>query len=747
MGLFDKKIKCSYCNKSVKEDYAINVGICPHCGKRLALPLSNPTFDNTIHSDSNYSNSSYSNNNHSNSYENTSTTGNTTRTFDTTCHHSDGTSHNTHNYNANRTSTVAPPSNNNSFSNTSSTHPQNNYQSNSGNNLGGTRRTIDRDYIRQVNAEANAQRNQNSSNMRNNRPTIYRNESNNKFAKIFLIVFVAIFVLSSVVPIIFGIIGMIFFTSSDTHETSTFDSLYYDGDDLSDIEDMRDDIENYVDHYYGNEGNSYTTDADGNTYIFPTSITMTYFLSQHFGKSVSELSYSDLCSIKGFATDIDYSTDEIHIYIYEDGGKSYTDFIENGFINTERLNNNCREYIFTANADTSSYQYISDLLTDIDCFPNLEYFCSNYSLSSGISFKNCENIEAFIVPQMTLYENVLYEPSIKYLSIYEIDYNEKKLNSFNNLTSARINSDFDVDEDDLTELISCPKLTSLYVKKEISNNTLAAMDNLVNIDICGISSLDKLECYNKLETLTLRFSSLSDLTPISRFEKLNTLSINDDTIVDYSILSSLSGLRSLTLAPLNHGETHKVSSLSSLTNLEHLDLDGIDDSTFIKSLANLKTLKLSHFYFDDIRGIVSSLPKLDTLSLEYVYEGNRFANWGYLSSLDNLYELNIKDCIILSDITQLFNTDSLMTLNIDNCTFYANGYKINNNDSLMYLSITNCSFSDFYVDANNNEHEQKYSIADLAAYMNCFEGLASLNMEGCGLSSEPNVADGVYVTY
>ena len=759
MGLFDKKIKCSYCNKSVKEDYAINVGICPHCSKRLVLPSSNSSFSSNSQSNNSYSSSSNSDN---------STTRNTSQTFDTTCHHSDGTSHSGYDYSANRQSTT-PPVTTNYSNNNSSGHgstpntaprPQNNYQSsfqnntpkNSGNNSSGKRPPIDSDYIRQINAEANAQRNNNAYpprrisgnsgynsgyNQRNvspgpNRANIFKNETN-KAGKIFLIVFIGFFILSSIIPIFFGIIGMMFFSNSDSdYDTSSHNSYH---------------IEEDIDDYYNKEGGSYTTDADGTTYRFPTSVTMTSFLSQYFGKSVSDISYKDLCSIKGFTVDFDYITNEMCIYLYEDGGKNYSDFIENGFINIDRLNNNSQKCNISLPEGSSTYQYMNDLLQDIPCFPNLEYFESNYSFSTDISFEDCENLKAFIAPRVSLYSDSLSKVAkIEYLSIYEIE-DEEIFDNLTSLKSLRLNSDFsDVEDSVVAVLDKCSKLDSLYVDYEINNSTLSHMNGIVNLDVRGITSLDNLTCYNTLETLTLRYSSLSNLTPISKFTKLTSLNINDDTITDYSSLASLSKLRALTLAPLNHDATHKVSALSSLTNLEYLSLESIDDTEFVKSLKKIRTLELSHYYDSTIHKIITSLPNLDTLTLDYVYSSEA-QGLGYISSLENISELTIKDSYILTDLTELFITDSLMKLTLDGCTFYANGLNFENNNSLMYINITNCSFSDYYVDSNSEYQKVNCSIADLASNMDRFKALSTLNMEGCDLSSAPDVVDGAYVTY
>ena len=124
MAFFGKKITCSYCNKQVKESYAMDVGICPHCGRRLILDSSIARPD--------------------------------------TCNHSDGSSHEGYNYESNSTinqastSNVAVTPNIRSTSNTTNTANVSSTRSTSN-----RRGPIDPAYIRQVNQESNLEGNRN----------------------------------------------------------------------------------------------------------------------------------------------------------------------------------------------------------------------------------------------------------------------------------------------------------------------------------------------------------------------------------------------------------------------------------------------------------------------------------------------------------------------------------------------------------------------------------------------------------
>ncbi len=619
MGLFDKKIQCTYCKKSVKEEYAKNVGICPHCSKRLALPSSNSL------------NSGDSN---------------------------------------------------------------------------------------KINNKVNTP----------NRDVVYNSQAN-KAGKIVLLAILASFAIG----FIGFTVGIISLFVDRSNESGDYNEYVYSN------EYDNEDIDN--DKGENNDNESETS------FKLPKTEEMTSFLTGYFGKNASDIKYVDLCEIKGFSINYDYNLNEIYISVYENDDKKYNDFIENGFLDIEELNNDSKKYNIEISENTSAYDYMNEMLKDVSCFPNLEYFESNYSFSMYDYFVDCKNLKAFIAPRVSVYSDAFNgEMDIEYLSVFELG-DVEVLDNLISLKSLRLNSDFeDVEENVAAVLEKCSKLDSLYVKKQIDESVFSKMKGIVNLDVQGITTLNNIPCYNTLETLTLRFSSIDDLSAISKYTKLTYLYICDNTIADYSSLASLSSLKALLLDPLNHDVMHNVSALSGLSNLEYLSVNGIYDTEFIKSLKNLKELELSHIYDDVVNDVVVTLPKLEKLTLDYIYT-NETESFGYLSSIDNIREVTIKDTYIYSELTDLFITDSLEKISIDGCTFKADGSKLKENNSLIHLSITNCTFHEGYYDSNWEYKELEYNIDDFAASMDKFKGLKTLNMEGCGLTAAPKVVEGVEVKY
>lgn len=136
--------------------------------------------------------------------------------------------------------------------------------------------------------------------------------------------------------------------------------------------------------------------------------------------------------------------------------------------------------------------------------------------------------------------------------------------------------------------------------------------------------------------------------------ELTELDLHSQGITNISALSSLLNLETLDLSS-NHQITD-ISALSSLLNLKTLDLSSnrqITDISALSSLITLKSLDLRTTQITDISAL-SGLQNLETLSLT----GNRIIDISALSGLTNLKTLNlgfnqITDISALSGLTKL----------------------------------------------------------------------------------------------
>ncbi|MCP4456196.1 MAG: hypothetical protein GY809_32460, partial [Planctomycetes bacterium] len=129
--------------------------------------------------------------------------------------------------------------------------------------------------------------------------------------------------------------------------------------------------------------------------------------------------------------------------------------------------------------------------------------------------------------------------------------------------------------------------------------------------VTDVSSLQNL---NQLVKLDLSENELSDLSGLETLTQLGILDVHHNNVTDLTPLSGLRGLWSLTLRDI--GYEGSLSALSSLTRLEHLDLDlnGIQDLDDLATLTRLTDLRLFGNDITDVSVLVN-LTKLETLDL------------------------------------------------------------------------------------------------------------------------------------
>ena len=395
MGLFGKTIKCSYCNKSVKESYAMDVGICPHCSKRLTLNSNNTTFDTCQHSDGSshkgysYESNTFDSNNNSSAYK--STTSTTTRTqTDTT-------------YSTNN----SIPNNTNSYRNTSN-----------------RRAPIDADYIRQINQEANRL---NSDDRFSTNPGLQRyipgsnsstrnvhaKEVSTKTAKIIRIGFIAFFVIQFIIPLAVMLFNFLAF-SNEEDEYEDLYSTFYDDPYTSDVEDLFDDI--YDD--YQNSDDMYYDD-----HYTPSSQVMQMYLPLYFDKDFDSITQEDLDYIKGITVTYNKKLERLYVYIYNADDKGYKEFLNNGYLDIYSLTNQpdtFRKGTFEV-TESLLYSCVSEIMSDMICFTNLEYIYVDQDIPTYFTYGSHSNLTAFIAPNVCLDSNIFANPeAIEYLSVDEI---------------------------------------------------------------------------------------------------------------------------------------------------------------------------------------------------------------------------------------------------------------------------------------------------------------------------------------
>ena len=109
----------------------------------------------------------------------------------------------------------------------------------------------------------------------------------------------------------------------------------------------------------------------------------------------------------------------------------------------------------------------------------------------------------------------------------------------------------------------------------------------------GIESIDGLEHYTGLETLSLWENNIEDISALQALENLHWLELGANNIGDIAALRPLNGLTRL---GISSNEIHNISVLSALQNLEWLTMDDnqISDVSSIESLQRLTWITADH---------------------------------------------------------------------------------------------------------------------------------------------------------
>lgn len=273
----------------------------------------------------------------------------------------------------------------------------------------------------------------------------------------------------------------------------------------------------------------------------------------------------------------------------------------------------------------------------------------------------------------------------------------------------------DMESPDLKQLVPLKKLTDLTIVEDVPYDPFAGSDAPKTLtDYSALSVLTSLESLS-IESSALReFSFLKSLTgltslsladteaisvePLGELAQLVSLSLVDNSSVkDYSPISRLTGLTSLTI---DKGTDQDDPDLSSLTNLEKLDMSGFMSVSFLGNMNNLKELVLHGCNIDEISAL-SGLTGLERLTCYSVWTyAVPLKNVNFINGMTNLKFLDFsgisqgsgwggyqRNTEIYGDISDVFNHGGLEELYLNNCMFELNFGNLQENPSLRVLQM------------------------------------------------------------
>ena len=157
----------------------------------------------------------------------------------------------------------------------------------------------------------------------------------------------------------------------------------------------------------------------------------------------------------------------------------------------------------------------------------------------------------------------------------------------------------------------------------------------LNLRYNHVTNVSALRTLSQLTSLDLSENALSDLSGVATLTQVNFLDVHHNGLTDLTPLSGMKNLWSLTLRDNDYQGS--LSALSSLRQLEHLDLDQnrIQDLDDLRNLKHLKDLRLSYNEITDVSAL-ANMAELEALYLRH-NAMNSVSPLTHLTSLKKLY--------------------------------------------------------------------------------------------------------------
>lgn len=249
-----------------------------------------------------------------------------------------------------------------------------------------------------------------------------------------------------------------------------------------------------------------------------------------------------------------------------------------------------------------------------------------------------------------------------------------------------------------------------------------------------VTDITGLEYFTSLETLSLKFNSVSDIKPIEGISTLKVLILGENPISSINLdkLGELTDLRlyGTNISEIDLSKTPKLESLYlQRTKVSKVDLTPLQslDQALINKCSNLTELKASN---------LPSLTRLDAV------EGNLTSF--EISDCPSLRELHLNSNKLTS--IKLNNLNMLMRLNVyDN---KLTSIEVSNLPLLMWLFVFDNQISSIDLSANVVLREFRASNNPLTEVnLSTNENLVGLELENMGKMKTLNIKNGYYDEY
>lgn len=337
------------------------------------------------------------------------------------------------------------------------------------------------------------------------------------------------------------------------------------------------------------------------------------------------------------------------------------------------------------------------------------------------------------------------------------------ITAFENLERLTVE---DVYEPDLKQLVALQNLKFLSLQEEddsdpFSDETPTSLTDYSALSVLtGLESLELsspfirdfsfLKPLTGLTSLTLTDSEAISLAPLAELPQLTYLKLEDNNALqDYSPVASLTNLHTLAI---DKGTSQADPDLSSLQQLEDLDMCGFISISFLNRMSGLKHLSIHSCNIDEISAL-SGLTGLETLTCYSVWTyAVPLMDVNFIDNMPNLKSLDFSGATsdnswggfqyytqIMGDISNVFNHPGLETLILNNCMFDLEFDKITENPDLKHLELKEVDLKEnFYVESYNGMTDIWYddvSLDEHISFLSNYPNLETLYLDGNQLTT------------
>lgn len=370
---------------------------------------------------------------------------------------------------------------------------------------------------------------------------------------------------------------------------------------------------------------------------------------------------------------------------------------------------------------------------DLSCLPafsGLRCITSNQTiLSENVKGLSLTGIGGYY-ESLERVASIVEDPSqLRYISVTSSPVSLAGLNMLPNLETLILDGDQIEEEKNLVNAKSLKHLTVDMYDGSMDFSIFGMMPWLESLSVHSqnIRDLGFVSKMSALTSLQVEYGEFLTLDPLKDCPGLLELSVEScDELRDMSAVSALTGLVKLKLdLPYDCPQP----DLSGLTGVKELYLESFDDTGFLRNMTELECLTLDSTPAGSASDF-DALTKLKKLECTAFIASEQ--DYGFVTHLPALEELNLQGTVTYKDISGIFNLSALRRLNISSMQCEINFDKIAENTTLEALSIDKIKLYNnvrvsggggiTYVDWDS------VSFAENLAFLEKFKGLKELSI-------------------